>query len=188
LAAQQAQDAQARRERMIELRGQGFSEPEARATANREQAGREQERAARAAAFRTTETRRASELELANTARGIGGGDARGARLQLRAMQDVDAFREQLARNMEELGPGHAAEASQLALRTTAAGIRAQTFIKPGEGQVADSLAQLGLGGGVYAGVGGDPQLQAQKRIGDLQTEANRILEEISKKVNLGVK
>jgi hypothetical protein len=187
-AAQQIEDNQAKVDRAIELRSQGFGQGDIDRIVGTEQRQREADRATRATAFRTAEGRRVHELELANVAHGIGGGDAGAARRELKGMQDIDAFREQLSKNMEALGPGHTAEAAQLALRATSADILAQTRITAGSGQVADSLAALGLGGGVYAGVGGDPQLEAQKRIGDLTEATNKILLDVKDRLNFGVK
>lgn len=187
-AAQQIEDNQAQVDRAFELKQQGYGRGDIDRIVGGEQRQRESERAARAEAFRASEGRRAQELELANAARGIGGGDATAARRQLVALRDQDAFRSQLARNMEQLGPGNAAEAARLALRTTSADILAQSQLTRGSGQVADSMAALGLGGGVYAGVEGDPQLAAQKRIGDLTAETNRILVQVERKLEFGVK
>lgn len=187
-AAQQIEDNQAKVDRAFELKAQGFGQGDIDRIVGAEQGQREADRATRANAFRSTETRRAREMELENAARGIGGTDTIGSRRELIRMRDEDAFREQLSKNMEALGPGHASEAAKLALRTTSADILSQSQVIAGSGQVADSMAQLGLGGGVYAGVGGDPQLQAQKRIGDLTEETNRILVEVERKLNFGVK
>jgi hypothetical protein len=185
-AARDAQDAQTRRERTVELRGQGFGEAETATTVAREQAGREAERNARAAAFRTTETRRAQELELENAAhgRGVAPGQASGsaARLELKHMQDVDAFREQLGRNQEELGPGHAKEAADLAMRTVSAQILAQGGQPRGAGSMGDTLTAVGGGGGFYAGATADPQLDALNRIAKLAEDQNKILGEIKDK------
>lgn len=121
---------------------------------------------------------------------GLGSGLNGSPGSELTKMKDVDAFMNnfnELTQGLGELTAGQTKQFSDLALKKTSLDILSQGSVLPGAGQVADSLAQLGLGGNVYAGPQGDPMLQAQKRIGDLTEKTNTLLSDIKTNLKMGV-
>lgn len=189
-SAQDLQDRTDDQNRLSELILQnGGNRAKAEAQLAEEVTARTRGRAAAREARVTTATRGITESELELQSRGVLPGKP-GARGELIKMQDVDAFMnnfKDMTEGLGELTADQTKQFSDLALKRTSLDILSSQNTLPGAGQIADSMAQLGLGGGVYAGVGGDPQLQAQKRIGDLTEQTNKILQNVEKKLNLGV-
>ncbi len=185
-SAQQIEDQQSDRERAFQLQQQGMKKEEIATRVAAESKLRQSDREAKAAAFRESEGRRIKELQL--EAVSVGGGKALGltgtgpeAREQLQKMQDVDLFREELSKNVEALGPGHAEEAAKMALQSSQAQIAIQGTNPPGTGSIGDSLTRVGGGGGFYAGAG-DASLTIQKRMSSLQEEMVRQLTRMNEK------
>jgi hypothetical protein len=194
-AAQDVIDTQHFLARAIELRAKGYSEKEANEMLDSEKASLSQQRKATAEARlgpEGTAARSVREKQLELASRGItvaGGPGKEGARGELVKMQDQDRFRATFSEFMQgvENTPENVARATDLAKQSTEADIRKESAVLPGAGQVADSLTELGLGGGIYEGAK-DPNIEVNKRIADLTKDQNTILADINKKLDLGVK
>jgi hypothetical protein len=186
-SAQRRVDIQADLDREHELRAAGYTKPEIDARITREQAARENERKAQTARALVTQGREITEAQLQAGQRGFnpgGGATGEAARVQLQSMRDIDTFRAQLEQNVNALGANASdADLKQAALNArnlVTANIMASTPAA-GAGSFGDSLTRVGGGGGFYAGVAGDPQLAATKRIADLTQTTNQLLDEIRK-------
>lgn len=106
-------------------------------------------------------------------------GETTGNAAQKRTMEDQDFYRDQLAKNLQEM-PNNVKEAQTLALEAAKTHI-SETLVPRDAGQVVSSDAAMGFGGGVYGGPpglegGGDPTIEIAKRTQDLTAKQNEIL------------
>jgi hypothetical protein len=105
--------------------------------------------------------------------------DRQGRSEEADALRNRDEFMKRMEGHRAE---GMGDEESRLrAMEETAETIRGRETIPGGPAAVASSLARIGGGGGVYT-PGGDPQVQIQKQIANLNVQAVSLLRVIAGK------
>jgi hypothetical protein len=107
------------------------------------------------------------------------GAEREGRSDEAEALQNREEFMKRMEGHRAE---GMSDEESRLrAMDETAESIRGRETVPGGPAAIASSLARIGGGGGVYA-PGGDPQVQIQKQIANLNVQAVSLLRVIAGK------